>query len=120
MNCMKFLYRAFNCLVFLGLFLYIFASCKGENGSKGLSYDESITDEQQIELLQLQANSFADSIKSAGYNVLGIFVDADHHSVFYARKGLSTADGDGHTSLLPIRRKNIKTGNDQIVQIPEV
>ncbi len=103
-----------------GLFAFILISCQGHGRSESLSYDETINDEQQLSLLKSQANAFVDSIKKAGYDVLGIFVDEKHHSVFYARKGLSVGYSDVNTRLLPILRKNIKTGKEQAVQIPSV
>lgn len=103
-----------------GLFAFILISCQGHGRSESLNYDETINDEQQVELLKSQANAFVDSIKEAGYDVLGIFVDEKHHSVFYARKGLSVGYSDVNTRLLPILRKNIKTGKEQAVQIPSV
>lgn len=106
-------------LVSICTLICVLSSCQGGSGSKdGLSYDESINDEQQIELLKSQAGSFADSVKSAGYSVLGVFVNEERHSVFYAKTGLKTTDYDRQTCLPPIKRKNIKTGNEQIIQIP--
>lgn len=114
------LYNISEWLISFCLLISVLASCQGGGGSNDkLSYDESINDEQQIELLKSQARSFADSVKSAGYSVLGIFVNEERHSVFYAKTGLKTTDYDNRqTCLPPIKRKNVKTGNDQIIQIP--
>ena len=100
------------------LFTLVLAGCQRGSGTSELTVDESIGSEQEAELLKVRANAFTDSITSAGYKVLGVFVDEQRHSVYYARAGLSTSDGDGNTALPPIIRKNIKTGSEQTIKIP--
>lgn len=114
------LYRIPIFFVSLCVLICVLSSCQSGGASKDkLSYDESLNDEQQVELLKKQARTFADSVKSAGYSVLGVFVNEERHSVFYAKTGLKTTDDyDKYTCLPPIRRKNLKTGNEHIVQIP--
>ncbi len=107
-------------IAFIYIAVYIFTACQGTSSSKGqgLSYDKSLSNEQQIELLKSQAKSFADSIRSIGYDVLGTFIDEKNHSVFYIKKGLTINYEEGHMRLLPIKCKDIKTGEVNDLKIP--
>ncbi len=114
------LYNIPNWLISLCLSFSVLASCQGERGSNDrLSYDASISEEQRLELLKSQAKSFADSVGAVGYSVLGVFVNKEQHSVFYAEIGRKASEYYNRQTCLPtIRCKNIETGNEHSIQIP--
>ena len=111
-------YRACKrCLLLLVAALMI-TGCNGRRtGSSELTYDESLSPEQELELMHKRAKEFADSISREGYNILGIVVNEEFNDVYYAKAGLHVVESRA-TYLPPIIKRNIKTCEEQTVSIP--
>lgn len=111
-------YRACKrCLLLLVAAIMITGCNGGRIGSPELTYDESISPEQELELMHKQAKEFADSISREGYNILGIVVNEELNDVYYAKAGLHVVESRA-TFLPPIIKRNIKTCEEQTVSIP--
>lgn len=108
-------------------FALFFIGCSGGGKTQQeitgeLTVDESLSPEQQIELLKLKAKAFTDSIREEGYNVLGNELDSLFY-VFYAKEdtlyNTYFRDYGINAWRLPIFCKDIKTGHIKEVSIPK-